>query len=619
MGSPGVTKGLKSMVGSIVPRTTVNTIVFEVKPADLPVTVVERGSLESSSNQDVYCLVEGQTAIISIVPEGTKVTKGQLVCELDSAALKDNLTNQVIATKGAEAAYKNAELTRQVAEIAVTEYTEGIYKQEFETVQGEIALAESDLKRAEDRVDWSDRMLEKGYVSLSQNISEKLALQRAKFSLEQAQTKRTVLEKYTKDKTVKELQSEVEKARSDELAKQSTWELEKSKEEKLKRQIVNCNLYAPGDGIVVYANDPNRFGGSSQPQVEEGATVRERQKIFSLPDINKMQVNTKVHESMIDRVTPGLQTRVRVDAFAEEVLPGVVADVAPLPDPSSFFSSDVKVYTTHIRIDRGVNGLRPGMTAQVEILVTQRDDVLSVPVTAVLQYGGKDHVAVRKPDGSFDWREIKLGVSNDKLVEVTDGIKTGDSVALNPIGLMSEEEKREKFGSSAKDAGSKDWGALAKVGTTPVPGAPGAAGAVAGVPGKEGDPAAKGDPAKAKAKTARKGAGGGMPPAFREKFQKISPEDRMKVFTGTPEEKESILKAAGFTPEEITQMSQMGGRGGGGGGGGGGFPGGGGGGGFPGGGGGGGFPGGGRGGAGGPGGGGGGFGGQRGGAGGPGQ
>ena len=44
-------------------------------------------------------------------------------------------------------------------------------------------------------------------------------------------------------------------------------------------------------------------------------------------------------------------------------------DVAPLPDPSNFFSSDIKVYTTKVRIDQPLPGLRPGMTAQVEILV----------------------------------------------------------------------------------------------------------------------------------------------------------------------------------------------------------------------------------------------------------
>ena len=49
------------------------------------------GSLESSKNQDAFCLVEGGTTIIMIKPEGTRVKKGEVVCELDSAALNDQL------------------------------------------------------------------------------------------------------------------------------------------------------------------------------------------------------------------------------------------------------------------------------------------------------------------------------------------------------------------------------------------------------------------------------------------------------------------------------------------------------------------------------------------------
>src|SRR5204862_2736456 len=128
------------------------------------------------------------------------------------------------------------------------------------------------------------RMFDKGYVSVAQKVSEELSQQKALFSKEQAESKLKVLMDYTKAKTIKELRSEVEKSRSDELAKQATWELEKGKEDKLERQIAACTLRAPIDGLVVYANDPSRSFGSNQPQDEEGATVRERQKSISIPD-----------------------------------------------------------------------------------------------------------------------------------------------------------------------------------------------------------------------------------------------------------------------------------------------------------------------------------------------
>jgi len=540
-------------IAKLFAAPTIQVIAYEVKPASLPVTVVERGNLESAANKDVFSKVEGQTTIIWIAPEGKKVTKGELVCELDSATLNDTLTNQVIATEGAKAAYLNAKLTREVAEIAVKEYTDGVFLQEQQTVKGEITLADAERKRAEDRLEWSDRMYKKGYVSKAQNLADEVSLQQKNFSLEQAQTKKRVLEDFTKEKTIKELQSDVEKARSDELAKEQTWDLEKKKQAKLEDQIKNCKLFAPDDGLVVYANDPNRFGGSSQPQIEEGAVVRERQKIFSLPDISQMRVNVKVHESMIDRLSRGLRAQIRVDAFADRVLTGTVESVAPLPDPSSIFSSDIKVYTTHVTIDKGISGLRPGMTAQVEILVANLDNVLSVPVQAILQYKGKDHIAVKAGD-NYKFNDVILGTTNDKHIEVREGLKAGDYVALNPTSLMSEDEKREAFG-SGKDSSKKEWGSAPKS-KDAIPGTPGAGG-----------PDAKGG-ADGKGKRAKGQRAGGarakMDPAQRAKFLAASPEEqrKMAIDQGIPEDRVDMF---------LERMKNGGGGGGGFGGGGGGF------------------------------------------------
>jgi RND family efflux transporter MFP subunit len=461
--------------GNLKAARTDNLPVLEVKPSKFSVTVVERGSLESSDNKDAYCLVEGSSTIISILPEGTRVKKGQIVCELDSAALKDQLVNQTITTESAKANLDNAKLTREVAEIAVKEYVEGIYQQEHEILTGEIHTASSSIQRADARsvrTRAAQKQLNDALASrptrTSADVVAKLdiedriaaaeqALEKAKIAFDLAKTKRKVLEDYTRGKTTKALESAVERKRSDELAKKATWELELSKEKKLRRQIAACEIKAPSDGLVVYANDPPRNFGNRQRQIEEGATVRERQKIFSLPDITKMQVNAKVREAHVDKLAPRMKARVRVDAFADQVLTATVRDIAPLPDPGSFVPRDIKVYTTHVTIDQPLPGLRPGMTAQVEILVYQAENVLSVPLQAVLTFDGKYHVAVKKAAGGFDWREVTpgevtLGQENDKLVEVKQGLQSGDVVMLEPLSLMSEAEKREKLGKPTKPA-----------------------------------------------------------------------------------------------------------------------------------------------------------------------
>jgi multidrug efflux pump subunit AcrA (membrane-fusion protein) len=400
-------------------------------------------------------------------------------------------------------------------------------------------------------------MCKKGYVSLASQNSEAFTLKKTQFALEQARGKKKVLEEYTKNKTIKELESEVKKANSDELAKKATWDLESSKEKKLERQIAACEIKAPSDGIVVYANDPNRSFGSSQPQIEEGAQVRERQKIFSLPDISKMQVNTKVHESHVDQIKPGMKARIRVDAFSDQVLEGTVTDVAPLPDATSFFSSDVKVYTTKVKIDHPLIGLRPGMNAEVEILVDRLDNVLSVPLQAVLQFNGKDHVT-KKVDDRYVQSEVELGRSNESFVQVIKGVSKNELVVMNPSALMSDEEKNKAFGSASK-GGNRDWAKKggpedAKDGA----GSPGVVQKVAGAPGTDGAPGKGVAAGKAKAKGKGgfgkgKGGGGNRPPFM----AKIPQEERRKLFTASEEEKTEILTKAGLTPEEMQQFKEF--------------------------------------------------------------
>ncbi len=241
------------------------------RPAPRPQNQADRAQVVRSLSFDNYNLVAGETTIISILPANVKVKKGQLVCELDPAQIKDRLANQKTTAVAAEAGYQSAKLTREVAEIAIAEYTEGIFKQDRETVLGELKRAAIDLTRVVDRVEWASRMNVKGYVSKSQVSAEDIALQKALVALQQAVNKRSVLEEYTKDKTIKELRSEVEKARSDELARKATCQLEMTKTERLERDITRCKMNAPADGELILA-----------PGVETGATVREHQLIFRI-------------------------------------------------------------------------------------------------------------------------------------------------------------------------------------------------------------------------------------------------------------------------------------------------------------------------------------------------
>ena len=272
------------------------------QPADMPVAAATRGpfrlvvadpgTLEPSQMEDLISHVSIATEIASLVPDGNRVKKGDVVCELDSEVLRNQLINQRIATMGAEASFQNAKLTREVAELAVKEYEEGVFAADRATMQGEIGLAKMGLEKATDRLkrlhQWQAKLNNAigpqdkptaadilAQVDFHDRIdSAEQAAAREKLAIAKVQSKLHTLETYTRPKVLRELTSEIEKALSNELAKKQIYQLEKDKESKLEKQIAASKLVAPFDGLVVLA-DSDRLPGQRHPvPIKQGATVR---------------------------------------------------------------------------------------------------------------------------------------------------------------------------------------------------------------------------------------------------------------------------------------------------------------------------------------------------------
>jgi hypothetical protein len=166
--------------------------------------------------------------------------------------LSDQILNTRITVKSAEASYLNAKLKREVAEIAVKEYTDGVYLQDKATVDGEIAQARKDLERAHILVDVAkERQADIKAVAdgrtaygrmINYDLSDRVDLAVLKvasyeLALQNAESKKKVLDEYTKLKRTSELKADVKKTYSDELAKQAMWELEQMKLEKMQKAL----------------------------------------------------------------------------------------------------------------------------------------------------------------------------------------------------------------------------------------------------------------------------------------------------------------------------------------------------------------------------------------------
>jgi hypothetical protein len=134
-----------------------------------------------------------------------------------------------LAVGKAETAYRDAKHARDLAERAVTQYAKTTFPRELATVEVEIKRDEDALnyiKTARDTEwDWAERIRSKGYLLLIRGVeSKELAVRKATFIVEQAKSKKAVLERYTRVKALKELKDQVAKARADELAKKAAYD-----------------------------------------------------------------------------------------------------------------------------------------------------------------------------------------------------------------------------------------------------------------------------------------------------------------------------------------------------------------------------------------------------------
>lgn len=614
---------------------------LEFQPASrgkIVFTIVEKGELEAAKNVEIICRVRSSgrgNAIAStikwVIDDGTRVRKGDLLMQLDDAGIKEQIKNQqgivVTALGNKTDAEKNLDIVRienesnirmarnnvEIAKLDLEKYIKGDLEKGRKEVLGLITLKESELLQSKDRVGWSSRMVRKGYLSESQARVDEFRLRSSEIDLDRLTEQRRVLDEYESQRQILEYKNRLEQAiMAEKVAKTTadsklvqaetklnvaltTLNQEQLKLDELLEDLRNCRITAPNDGMVVYfIPEQTRFGGGTQQAtIAVGEPVREGQKLMRIPDLRRMLVRVKIHESLIPRLRAdvmrrtgfsdrllvgsawGLNAYGRIglailwpeflpnfadldEEVADDGLPclikiasldrpvtGHLKFVSPVASSTDWMSSDVKVYQCLVRIDETVENLKPGMSAEVTVIVDERDHVLRLPVQAVLETGGQKFCYVREKDRIVK-RRLVTGLNNSRFLEILpeSELKEGEEVLLNARQYAEKQDDLKQ--ASTTEINTQTASFRSSNGTRSRPTA------TAGVATSTGP--------RTRPTGTRSGRGGGGPPAWFGQLTPAQQGELMALFPklgeASPQERKKLIDALSVPPNVKNEIKK---------------------------------------------------------------
>ncbi|MCG3137331.1 MAG: hypothetical protein HJJLKODD_01175 [Phycisphaerae bacterium] len=439
---------------------------YEISRRTFKVTLQEKGELKAAESILVKCEVEGRSTIISLIPEGTQVKKGDLLVELASDEIEDRVQSQSIdvanSTASLESASKQYEilvdqnrsniskatLKLELAHLELKRYLEGEWPQKLGDANFRVQEAEKVLKREQEDLKAAQELVKNNFITRTEFEEDEFSCFKAEVDFQKAKRDREILEQFEHVKDLRQKNSDVEEAEKELArvekeaaakeaeqkstldARESELKLKTQRLEKLQEQMAKTKIIAPADGMVVYGDGQTFSRWGNEEQIKTGATVYEQQVLMQLPDTSRMKVVIRVHEAKSQRIQIGQRAAVQIEGFNSQAFGGEITKIAMLADSQmSWLNPELKEYETEITLDQTDAHLKPGVTAKAEILIDELHDVVAVPVQAVYTKGNKSFVFTGSTSNAQP-QEVQLGLASTEFVEVRDGLKEGQNVLL---------------------------------------------------------------------------------------------------------------------------------------------------------------------------------------------
>lgn len=199
------------------------------------------------------------------------------------------------------------------------------------------------------------------------------------------------------------------------ILEKNQWDLEKAVVDvEIKHLAVEyATLVTPISGIVTHIDT-----------LVAGVNITPATAVFTIADPSSIVFSANIDEVDVGEIKEGMKAEVRLDAFPDLVFSGTVSKIAFSSQSSS---GGATIFPVDISFDEHKDNLRLGFNGDVDIILETKDNVLVVPEEAVKTDGDKRYVYVEK-NGSYEKRNVSLGLITDDAVEITEGVEEGEKV-----------------------------------------------------------------------------------------------------------------------------------------------------------------------------------------------
>lgn len=379
------------------------------------VSVSGPGSLEAARTLEVKPQTSG--TVLSLPQVGDRVQKGQLVARLDPADYQRALENAQLALQKAQA---NLDALR-----ANQASTQAANRQSVTNAEVGYANAQRDLQSARDGLNAAQKLYDVGGASLQSLQQAKDAYAKAQAGLESA---RVNLETARQALSLKASSSAQDLKNAQLAVEQARLDLRNAQQ-----NLARTKVYAPFSGVVTAVSA--QLGG---PAASNAA-------LFTLVDDSRLNLPVQVDETEIGKVRVGQRAEVTLDALEGQTFRGSVTRISPSATPVQ----NIPVFYATVTLDNPQRLLRPGMSAEAEIIAQEVRGALTVPKRAVQTVRNRGYVEVLQPDGTRETVRVGLGPDDGVNQVITEGLEPGQLVVLparSTSGGSSQQRQGTGFG-----------------------------------------------------------------------------------------------------------------------------------------------------------------------------